>query len=297
MNPGYPANIICPEPHVRLLVRGTDRGICLHGGICMNHRRMVCLLLLFSFLALLAVPVVASVDPDTIPASRDPLAENNPEMIAAQKTHVAYVSQTQQARMDGVIAYIDRISGGNGTMNLRNIEDDYLDIASSIPVMQTSDDITAAREDLRTQTQLFSEETKARLIQFNGNSTDMRGAATASVQSMENSISTLRASLWLARETARITVFNRESQERSALLSTIGQAGIDTTSARNISDQIDIRRSAVQKALADNSTQSLKETNSGLKALNHQFREAIQTCRDDLRLQMNQAAVLALNQG
>ena len=77
----------------------------------------------------------------TIPVSTDPLAQDNPELISCLKTHVAYVSQTQDARMEGVISYIDTISNGQGSGNLRDIREDYLTVASSIPLMQTADDI------------------------------------------------------------------------------------------------------------------------------------------------------------
>jgi flagellar biosynthesis GTPase FlhF len=262
----------------------------------MNHKNIACLFLFFSVVILMIVPVSASLDRDTIPVSKDPLAENNPEIIAALKTHIAYVGQSQQARMDGVIAYIDSISGGIGTSSLRDIENDYMETASSVPVMQTADEIAEARGELRTQTRLFSEETKAKMIMFNGSTDDMRGAINASFQLMENSSSALKESLWLAKDTARITVFNKASQERTALLSTISNQGIDTSHARNISEQIDSRRSVILKALADNSARSLKEANSGLRSLNHQFRGVVQAYRGDVEIQMKQAAVLSMSQ-
>jgi hypothetical protein len=254
------------------------------------------LFLFISVIILMIIPVSASLDRDTIPVSKDPLAENNPEIIAALKTHIAYVGQTQQARMDGVIAYIDRISRGNGSSTLRYIEDDYMETASSIPVMETAGEIAEAREELRTQSQLFSEETKAQMVMFNGSTDAMRDAINASVQLTENPSSALKESLWLARYTARITVFNKESRERTALLSTISKQGIDTSHARNISEEIDSQRSAIQKALTGNSARSLKEANSGLRSLNHQFRGVVQAYRNDLQLQMNQATILAMNQ-
>ena len=295
-NRWYPANIICREPHVRLLVRGSVTGMIRLGRKRVNRQNIACLFLLLSVILLMIIPVSASLDRDTIPVSKDPLAENNPEIIAALKMHIAYVGQSQQARMDGVISYIDRISGGNGTSSLRDIEDDYMETASSVPVMHTADEIAEARGELRTQTQLFSEETKAQMVMFNGSTDEMRNAINASVQPMENSSFTLRDSLWLARDTARITVFNKESQERSAILGTIGKQGINTSLAQNISQQIDIQRSSIQKALADNSARALKEANNGLKSLNHQFRGVVQTYRDDLQLQAKQATVLAMNQ-
>jgi len=261
----------------------------------MIRRKIVGMSLFFLLVTLILVTVSASLDRDTIPVSKDPLEQNNPEIIAVLKTHIAYVGQTQQARMDGVIIYIDSISNGNGTSNLRYIKDDYMEIASSIPVMKTADEITEAREELRTQSQLFAEETKAQMVMFNGSTYEMRGAINESVQSMENSYSTLKNSLWLAKDTARITVFNKESRDRTALLSTISKQGIDISLAKNISDKIDAQRSTIQKALADNSARSLKKVNSGLKSLNNQFRGAVNTYRADQEIQMKRAAVLAMN--
>jgi hypothetical protein len=246
-------------------------------------------------ISLLGTSVSAALDRDTIPVSKDPLAQNDPEIISALKTHVAYVGQTQQARMNGVIAYIDRISGGNGTSNLYYIEEDYMATASSIPLMQTADEITEAREELRMQSRLFAEETKAQIVMFNGSTDDMRGSINTTVKSVDNSFSGMKDSLWLAKDTARITVFNQESQQRTALLNSLSRQGIDISLARNISQQIDTQRSAIQKALSDNSVSSLKTVNSGLKTLNRQFRGAVQVYRTDLQIQMKQAAVLAIN--
>jgi hypothetical protein len=295
-NQWHPNNIISHEFHVWLLVRepvirSSPGWVTRH----MNRQKLLRVLLFFLVISLLAASVSAALDRDTIPVSKDPLAENNPEIVSALKTHVAYVGQTQQARMDGVIAYIDRISGGNGTSNLHYIEEDYMATASSIPVMQTADEITEAREELRTQSQLFAEETKAQIVLFNGSTDDMRGSISNSVQSVDNSYSSMKDSLWLAKDTARITVFNQASQQRTALLNSLSKQGIDISLARNISQQIDTQRSAIQKALSDNSVSSLKTANSGLKALNRQFRGTVQVYRTDMQIQMKQAYVLAMN--
>ena len=191
----------------------------------MKRKKIVCVLLFFLVISLLGASVSAALDRDTIPVSKDPLAQNDPEIISALKTHVAYVGQTQQARMNGVIAYIDRISGGNGTSNLYYIEEDYMATASSIPLMQTAEEITEAREELRMQSRLFAEETKAQIVMFNGSTDDMRGSINTTVQSVDNSFSGMKDSLWLAKDTARITVFNQESQQRTALLNSLSRQG------------------------------------------------------------------------
>jgi predicted phage tail protein len=113
---------------------------------------------------------------------------------------------------------------------------------------------------------------------------------------VDNSSPGVKESLWLARDTARITVFNQESQQRTALLNSLSRQGIDISLARNISQQIDTQRSAIQKALSENSVSSLKTVNSGLKALNRQFRGEVQAYQIDLQIQMKQASALAMNE-
>src|SRR5512145_150590 len=124
----------------------------------------------------------------------------------------------QDARMQGVISYVDSISDGQGSGNLRDIRQDYLTVASSIPVMQAADDIEEARVELQRQSRLFSEETKTQIVYFNGSTDTLRVQATASVQIMEDSVTSLRESLWLAKDTARLTVFNKEADERAAVI-------------------------------------------------------------------------------
>jgi hypothetical protein len=250
----------------------------------------------FLLASLVISPVFASVPAEitTIPESKDTLAQDNPELITALKTHVAYVGQSQDARMDGVIAYIDTISDGTGSENLREIQDDYLAVASSIPVMQNYGDIADARIELQRQSRLFAEETKAQMIAFNGSTDAMREMASESMQSVEDSITSMRESLWLAKDTARLTIFNQESQNRETILRIMSKQGVDVSIAQNISQQIDARRTDLQNALNAKSVPSLKNTNSGLKLLNREFRATVDGYRTNLQIEMKRAAILAM---
>lgn len=241
------------------------------------------------------IPVSASVSDDTapIPESRDLPAQDNPEAISALKTHIAYVGQSQDARMNGVISYIDRISDAKGSQTLREIRDDYLCIASSIPLMQTADDISEARLQMQQQSRLFAEETKAQIVIFDGNTTQMREHSTAAVQVMEESFVSLNRSLWLAKESARLTVFNRESEQRATILQNLSEQGVDVSRAAGISDQIDAKRSELKKALTDRSVPALLTVNAGIKPLNREFRKAVDDYKNGLTIEMKRAAIIA----
>jgi len=230
----------------------------------------------------------------SVPKSTDPLARDSPDLISALKFHVAYVGQTQEARMDGVISYIDTISNGNGITGLELIRTDYLVTASSVPVMQTSDQISEARDELGRQSQLFAEETKAEILMFNGSFQDMRQKASKSIEAFDGSITNLRDSLWLAKDTARLTVFNKESQQRKALLSSLDKQGVDVSQAKKISDQIDAKRPDLQDAIMHGS--GLTEVNSGLKAMNREFRTLVQEYQANLQIEMKRAAILAIKE-
>ena len=225
---------------------------------------------------------------------RADISPDNPELISAEKTHVAFLGEDQQARMDGVIQYIDAISGGRGSYNLRMMQEDYMVTASSIPFMHTADEIDAAREDMRDETQLFSEETKAQMGTFNGSTNTMRQCASASMRVVEGSFTTVKDSLWLARDTARLTVFNTYSEKRDELLVELNAQGIDTSLAENITSQIDAQRSGLESALSKKQVGAIQIVNSGLKALNCQFRDSVQSYRTDLKMQLDKAAILAI---
>lgn len=75
------------------------------------------------------------------------------------RLHIAHFGKTLQARMDGVISYIDRISRRTGTAGLRQIQEDYLIAAFPVPVMRTVEEITESREEMRRQSRLFVDET------------------------------------------------------------------------------------------------------------------------------------------
>jgi hypothetical protein len=245
-------------------------------------------------LLLIAPYVSASVDTTTITPSTAPDAIDSPDLIDAFKIHTAYLGQSQEARMDGVITYVDNISSGTGADNLQQIKDDYLVIAATIPLMTTNSDIAAAREQMRVQTQLFSEETKAQLVMFNGSTDDMRGNIAASMKTADASVTNFRDSLWLAKDSARLTLFNADSQQRTLLLRTLDKQGIDTSLARNISDQIDAQRGSLQGALSSNSVTALNNVNTGIRTLNKQFRSTVETSRAAMTIELKRQVLMAM---
>ncbi|MCX6697328.1 MAG: hypothetical protein NTV84_07190 [Methanoregula sp.] len=247
----------------------------------------------------LAVPLVGAVQdpsPGILPQSNSTsyLARDNPELISALKLHVAILGQEQQARMDGVIRYIDSISGGTSSYDLKMMQEDYMSTASSIPFMNTADEIDSAREDMRIQTRLFAEETKAQILNYNGSTDAMSGSINASMRTVEESFSNLSDSLWLARDTARLTVFNTCSDERTQLLAGLNAQGVDISLAKNLSEQIDAQRSALTTALSSKKVGTIQNVNSGIKDLNRQFRDVILMYRSDLKIQLDKAAILAI---
>jgi len=265
----------------------------------MKIRRMVCLCAILTCLIALAVPLVGAVQapsPGILPQSNSTsyLTHDNPELISALKLHVAILGQEQQARMNGVIRYIDSISGGSGSYNLRMMQDDYMSTASSIPFMNTGDEIDSARKDMRVQTSLFAEETKAQLLNYNGSTDAMSGSINASMRTVEDSFSNLTGSIWLARDSARLMVFNTCSEERTQLLAGLSAQGVDVTVAKNLSERIDAQRSALTAVLSSKKAGSIQDVNSGIKDLNRQFRDEILTYRAALKIQLDKAAILAI---
>lgn len=262
------------------------------------HKRLISLACLFLILGslFLVTAVCALSDTFEIPASKDPLDRDRPENIAALKSHIAYVGESQEARMNGVISYIDTISGSAGIGKLRQIQDDYLAAAATIPVMQTADQINSLRDDMCVQTRLFAEETNAQMVMFNGNPDGMRKTADASMNAFDVSFDRMTDPLWLSRESARVVVFNRESQERNFTLRSLNDKGVDITQARQISDQIDAKRSELEAALRNNNDGAITKVNTGIKSLNQQFRNTISNYRTNLEIQMKSAAIMAMSE-
>lgn len=245
-------------------------------------------------LALLVPFAAAEITSTTaIPVSRDINAQDSPALIATVKSHVAFVGVSQDARMDGVIRYVDTISRGTASTNLQQIQDDYLVIAASIPLMHTYDEIAKAREALKVQTQLFSEETKARMVMFSGNNTAMQESIRTSTDTADKVIARSKDSLWLANESARLTLFTQESVRRSILLANLSEQGIDTTLARNISGQIDAQRANLRDALQNQSAAALTDTNNAIKALNRQFRENVASSRAAMAIEVKSREEMA----
>lgn len=245
---------------------------------------------------MLVVPLVSAVvDPDSIPHSTAPDHADRPEMVDLQKTHIAYVANDQNTRMTGTIRYIEIISNGTGTVDLQQIQDDYLVIASSVPLMQTAADIDKARESLGARAREFSDESKAKMVLYNGNTTRMQ----ACINSMANASASRYANstggeLWLRNESSRLMLFNQESMDRTRVVSELGKQGVNITQIRNISKKIDAQRPNLQGSLTNKSSVALQSTNAMIKTLNRDFRQNVADARARLAIAVKRDAMMAM---
>ena len=243
----------------------------------------------------LAVPLASgAVSSATIPKSMAPDSADNPGSIASIKNHIAYISEIQDAGMSGTIRYIDTLSRGTGTSDLQQIRDDYLVIAASIPLMQTDSEITKARADLQAQTRLFSEETKAQMATRNGSTAILRNYTRAFTGIAEKELAAENHTLWLVNESARLTLFNRESTSRFLLIRSLGRQGMNMTTAANISERIDAQRPELQLTLTNKSPVAMKTFNEGIRTLNHEFRDQVTSARSARAIELKRDAMMAM---
>lgn len=240
------------------------------------------------------IPIVSGSTGNSAPeGNQNTIIQDNGELLSSLKTHVAYIGKLQQARMDGVIQYIDRISEGTGSANLHRIQEDYLIAAFSVPVLRTVDEINAARDEMREQSILFADETNTKMILFNGTTADMRTNANSQMQIIEGTFNSIMYSSWLSSETTRLTVFNQSSERRTGILDTLSAQGVDTSQAQNLSEQIDSQQSAMENALLQNRDEALQSITSGLKFLNQQFRNTVEAYQMNAMIQMKTADMMA----
>ena len=246
--------------------------------------------LILLFLSMLSGPVAAAVTPgSSLSDSPGYFIQDSAQKISPLKMHIAYIGKTQQARMDGVITYIDRISGGTGTASLRQIQENYLIAAFPVPVMRTVEEITEAREEMQRQSILFVDETNAQLAMFNGSRADMQSSAEAAVHPVEESYNCVKYSSWLASQTTRSQVFNQSSARRTAILKDLTQQGMDVTYPESLSARIDAQHAELENALLKNQDGTLLSINSGLRLLKEQFHTTIDGYRMDLHAQLKAA--------
>jgi len=220
--------------------------------------------------------------------SQGKLSENSPEIIQALKTHTISLAESQEARMNGVIRYIDCLDGGS-VMELGWIREDYLTAASSIPLMETSAEINAARQDMQVKSVLFSDETANQIVRFGGDPDAMKAFINDSMQALDASSAKADTAHWLRLSDARLTVFDRSANDRNATLAALSEQGVDTAKAQEISNQINAERQELRLVLGHRGDETIKSENSRIKMLNLQFRSTIRECVARLAIQ-NQIA-------
>ena len=256
-------------------------------------------ILRFCLCLLYLIPVIAPVasaspDPAALPGSQNIIIQDNAELLSSLKMHAAYIGKTQEARMDGVIQYIERISGGMCSARLYQIQEDYLIAALSIPVLRSADEINTAREEMRHQSILFADETNAKLVMFNGTTDEMRVNANASMRVIEESFNGIMYSSWLSSEATRLTLFNESYKRRTATLEMLSSNGLDVSEARNLSDQIVAQHAELEDALLQNRDGASVSITSGLKQLNQQFRNLVEGYQTDAQIQMKKTEIMSM---
>jgi hypothetical protein len=243
--------------------------------------------------AVLLVPFAHATDVTTVPNSSDSSFDNLAQVMAL-KTHVAYVGEAQQARMDGVIRYIDAISNGTGSFGLRMIEQNYMATVSSVPLMFTASEVGDARGTLQDLSQKFSDETMAKMNAFNGSREGLESSINRSLSAFDDSLASVPGPLWLAQDSARLIVFNDSSRQRGLVLAWMGAAGVDTTKAQQISGMIDAKFPDVKAAIASGQKGAIQEVNRAIWDLSQQFRAAIEEYQNSLKAQAAAASILAI---
>ena len=262
----------------------------------MNRIGIISVNLCLLCVILVIAPMVSAIPNTTAQSgSQNTIIQNDAELLSSLKLHAAYIGKIQQARMDGVIQYVDRISEGTGSARLQQIQEDYLMAAFSIPIMHTVGEINTAREEMRQQSILFADETNNQMMIFNGTTDEMRATANANMQIVEGTFTSIMYSSWLASETTRLTVFNQSAERRTAMLETLSAQGLDISYARNLSDQIDVQHSELEDALLQNRDGALIPITSGLKQLNQQFRNAIDGYQMSAMIQMKSADIMSMS--
>ncbi len=263
--------------------------------VFLNVQRFIWMGVLLAVSFVFFTPVVSAlVDTSDIPHSTGPLDRNSPEELSLLKSHTAYVGVMQQARMNGVIGYIDQISDGAGTANLQWIQEDYLTAVSSIPLLYTSDEITAAREEMRVQSIRFFEETNIQMAAFNGTTTGLRASTKETEADAETAFARMPGSVWLIKGSARLAAFNTSAEKRAALLLTLTRKGVDITQIREISNQIEARRTDLQIIVVKHQDGAVLTLNSSIARLNDQFRNTVDEALKNHDIQLKTAAMLAM---
>jgi hypothetical protein len=229
-----------------------------------------------------------------MPDSSDYSTKDNPVQIGALKTHVAYVGETQQARMDGVIRYIDTISNGTGSVGLRMIEQNYMATVSSVPLMFTESEIEVSRITLKDLSRKFSDETIAKMNTFKGSPEGLRSSINKSLSAFDDALAAVPGPFWLAQNSARIIVFNSSSLERQLLLARLGAAGVDTTQAQQISADIDAKFPDLQAAIAGGKKGAIQEVNRAIWGLSQQFRSVVEDYQKNLKIQAAAFSISAI---
>ncbi|MDD1701926.1 MAG: hypothetical protein LUQ31_02950 [Methanoregula sp.] len=245
----------------------------------MRIRNILCVCAVLACAFLVAVPFVTAADASVANARDDP------QLLSGLKSHVAYYGELQLAQMEGTIRYVNIISNGTGIYTLQNLEEDYLISASTIPLLDTADDITSARDTMQTKTSKFSAETQTQMLKFNGKAELLNRWVNTSVADAEGSIQRENGTSWLASNTSRLNVFNIYSTQRENLLKNLENKGLNVTEARDISSTIDAQRSALKDAVLNDKIATLKETNTAIIEQNQEFRNLIAGYQSQLQVQ------------
>jgi hypothetical protein len=134
-------------------------------------------------------------------------------------------------------------------MTLRWIKEDYLTAASSVALMNTSDDVENSRQKMAQQSKLFYDETKNQILIFNGNFDEMKASINSTEQTIDSPADNFNDSVQLIKSSARLMAFVQSAKDREDLLNKMSAEGANITDPQEISDQIDAERMDMERSL------------------------------------------------
>jgi len=197
------------------------------------------------------------------------------KQVQIRQAHLAWITATQEIRMQAAIEYVSNISAGQGTAELDILLADLQEQQGKIQTLTTHVALNTALRQLQQITVDFREELRTQMVAYQGKTLVLLNKIQTAIENNETMLSALEDTYWTIRQTNELWIFDTRITNAQTILNTLTSRGYNTTEAQTKLDEIQDQRSELEAAYQARNQNQIHSVNMQIITLSNELREIV----------------------
>lgn len=197
------------------------------------------------------------------------------KQVQIRQAHLAWITATQEIRMQAAIEYVSNISAGQGTAELYILLADLQEQQGKIQTLTTHVALNTALRQLQQITVDFRKELRTQMVAYQGKTLVLLNKIQTAIENNETMLSALEDTYWTIRQTNELWIFDTRITNAQTILNTLTSRGYNTTEAQTKLDEIQGQRSELEAAYQARNQNQIHSVNTQIITLSNELREIV----------------------